>query len=813
MSWLVLFLASLFWGQMAWGQTPVVTGFEPASGKPGTGVKITGSGFLTARQVNFNSVPAIFFVEDDTIIRVTVQDDAVTGPITVNNPSGTGSSGTNFTVAPRITELAPGRGLSGTQVKIVGANFTGTTNVMFGGIAAAFTLLSDTQIAAFVPADATNAPVTVMTPIADATSTNEFLVTGEPVIKSFSPTTASVGQSVVIEGGDFTGATNVLFNGQAATSFAITAANQIQAVIPATATVGPISVQTPGGTAVSTTNLITGLGPIISSFSPIAGPVGKQVTITGTGFSQATDVKFGGVSITAGQITADTQIQVFVPAGATNGPISVIKGTNIFTTSSNFIVGAFPVITGFTPASGPVNTQVRIDGENFFGTVTGVKFGDISASFTPTADTQIMATVPNGATNAPIQVITSSFTNSSATPFLVSGSAPTLLEVFPTSGRPGGNVTLYGYGFSGVTSVKLNGQAVQSFTLTVNSGTNQIAVTLPSDATSGTFTVTTPGGEGTSSFIYSVWPYIYDFSPAKATADSVLVITGYNFNGVSELKIGDLTLPSNTLIIENTRISCFIPTTARSGPITIRTPAGLVTATNRFGMLPKITSVSPARVRFGDQVTVEGSGFFDVLSNRIGTVTTSFNVESLNRITFNLPEVSGSDFVKVTTAEGEFTFGTRLLVFATVSSFNPSFGPVGTRLSISGSGFATVTNIQFNLVDVPLTNHSSFSIAFNVPAGRSGSVRLFNDAGVTEDTKIFVLQPKLEMLLSTDGKPVLKWPDDNVVFKLQSTESFNPLTFLWEDDDTPVVTIGDFRYATNTVPLDMKFFRLKYEFP
>jgi hypothetical protein len=812
LTWLVLFLASLFWGQMAQGQTPVVTGFEPASGKPGTSVRVTGSGFLNTRQVNFNSVPAIFFVEDDTIIRVTVQEDAVTGPITVNTPLGTGSSGTNFTVAPRITELAPARGLSGTQVKIVGANFIGTTNVMFGGINAAFTLLSDTQIAAFVPAGANNAAVIVMTPVAEAASTNQFLVTGEPVINSFSPTTASVGQSVVIEGGDFTGATNVLFNGKAAASFAITAANQIQAVIPATATVGPISVQTPGGTAVSATNLITGNGPIISGFSPIAGPVGKQVTITGTGFSQATDVKFGGVSITAGQVTADTQIQVFVPAGATNAPISVIKGTNIFTTSSNFIVGAFPVITGFTPSSGPVGTQVRVDGENFNG-VTGVKFGEIAVGFNRTADTQIFANVPTGATNAPITLITSTYTNSSTTPFLVSGSAPTLLDVFPTSGRPGGNLTLYGYGFSGVTSVKLNGQEVQSFTLTVNSGTNQIAVTLPPDATSGNFTVTTAGGTGTSSFVYSVWPHIYGFSPVKATADSLMVITGYNFNGISELRIAETLVPLNTLLIENTRISLFIPPTLRSGPVTIKSQAGLVTATNNFGMLPKITSVSPDRVRLGDQVTVEGSGFFDVIATRVGSAGTSFSVGSLNRITFTLPAVSGSDFVKVTTAEGEFTFGIRLLVFASVSQISPRFGPVGTRLTINGAGFSTVTNVQFNLVDVPVTNRTGFSIAFNVPAGRSGSVRLFNDAGITTDTNIFVLQPKLESLLSADGKPILKWPDDNVEFQLQSTESFEPFFFVWRDDEAPVFVIDNFRYVTNDSPAGMKFFRLKYDLP
>jgi IPT/TIG domain-containing protein len=49
-------------------------------------------------------------------------------------------------------------------------------------------------------------------------------------------------------------------------------------------------------------------------------------------------------------------------------------------TSATFTVTAAPTITGFSPASGPIGTQVTITGMNFTG-ATGVKFSNKNAGF------------------------------------------------------------------------------------------------------------------------------------------------------------------------------------------------------------------------------------------------------------------------------------------------------------------------------------------------------------------------------------------------------------------------------------------------
>jgi hypothetical protein len=77
--------------------------------------------------------------------------------------------------------------------------------------------------------------------------------------------------------------------------------------------------------------------PTITSFSPMSGPVGTTVTITGTNFTGATSVKFNGVTATFIVNTA-TKITATVPTGATTGPISVTTAGGTATSTSNFTV-------------------------------------------------------------------------------------------------------------------------------------------------------------------------------------------------------------------------------------------------------------------------------------------------------------------------------------------------------------------------------------------------------------------------------------------------------------------------------------------
>ena len=75
--------------------------------------------------------------------------------------------------------------------------------------------------------------------------------------------------------------------------------------------------------------------PIITSFTPTSGGAGTVVTITGTYFTGATAVAFGGTGAASYNVVNDTTINATVGTGAT-GTISVTTPGGMTTSSTNF---------------------------------------------------------------------------------------------------------------------------------------------------------------------------------------------------------------------------------------------------------------------------------------------------------------------------------------------------------------------------------------------------------------------------------------------------------------------------------------------
>jgi len=103
---------------------PVITGFSPNSGPPGTTLIITGSSFTGATAASLGLTPLSFTVNSDTQITALVPTGAVTGLISVGNLLGTVNSSNIFTVtaAPSNDTFATSIPLAGTTVHTTGAN-------------------------------------------------------------------------------------------------------------------------------------------------------------------------------------------------------------------------------------------------------------------------------------------------------------------------------------------------------------------------------------------------------------------------------------------------------------------------------------------------------------------------------------------------------------------------------------------------------------------------------------------------------------------------------------------------------------------
>jgi uncharacterized protein YkwD len=109
-----------------------------------------------------------------------------------------------------------------------------------------------------------------------------------------------------------------------------------------------------------------------------------------------------------------------------------------------------PSLTSLSPTSGPAGTRVTLNGSGF-GTSTGsVRFNGTAASIASWSSTQIVATVPSGATTGPVTVRTSAGVTSNGRTFTVTSTSspptgtPSLASLSPSSGPRGTTVTISG---------------------------------------------------------------------------------------------------------------------------------------------------------------------------------------------------------------------------------------------------------------------------------------------------------------------------------------------------------------------------------
>jgi regulation of enolase protein 1 (concanavalin A-like superfamily) len=235
---------------------------------------------------------------------------------------------------PIVLGLTPASGGIAASVTITGTNFgssQGTSTVKFNGASAtSFTSWSNTQIVAAVPTNASTGPVTVT--VNAIQSNNNFGFTFyNPVITSLSPPAGQVGATVVVSGTGFgvDQGDQVLFNGLAA-GILNWSDTSITIGVPPLATSGPVMVIKGGVASNSITFAVETLG--VTGISPILGPQGTLVTISGSGFgaSQSNSiVDFFGTSATI-QSWSDTQIVAVVPLEAASGPVDVTVGSLVW---------------------------------------------------------------------------------------------------------------------------------------------------------------------------------------------------------------------------------------------------------------------------------------------------------------------------------------------------------------------------------------------------------------------------------------------------------------------------------------------------
>ncbi|WP_167468688.1 putative Ig domain-containing protein [Janthinobacterium lividum] len=502
--------------------------------------------------------------------------------------------------------------------------------------------------------------------------------------------------------------------------------------------------------------------PTITGVSPASGPAtgGTAVTITGTGFTGVTALKFGannGVSVTVVNATTITATSPSGSAGTVNVTVTATGGTSATGAANQFTYIPAPTVTSISPTAGPAagGTSVTITGTGFTG-ATAVTFGATAATgFTVNSATQITATAPAGTGTVDVRVTTTGGTSAtSGADQYTFVAVPTVTSISPTAGPATGGttVTITGTGFGSTTAVTFGATAATGYT--VNSAT-QITATAPAGS-AGTVDVrvTTAGGTSATSaadqFTYVARPVVSSISPTSGptTGGATVIITGSNFSGTTAVTFG-ATAATGYTVNSATQITATAPA-GSAGTVDVRvTSVGGTSNTSAndqftYVTLPAVSSISPTAgpATGGTSVIITGTGFSSTTAVTFGaTAASGFTVNSATQITATAPSGTGTVDVRVTTTGGtsatsaadQYTY----VAAPVVSSISPTAGPAtgGTTVTISGSNFSGATAVTFGATAATgFTVNSATQITATAPAG-TGTVDVrITTAGGTSAT-------------------------------------------------------------------------------
>lgn len=388
-----------------------IINYYPNSGKAGTLVTVSGSGFGTTigrYGVTFGGVTGevIGLSEDALVFRA--PEEGLSGEIVLSYDGQQKVVGKYTYQDLSVLRLDPNRAQVGAHLRIYGAGFGSMKHpatVEVNGFAAEVMNANDTLLVVEVPKEGTGSgPVVVKVDGKESTGP----IFNFMAIRSVKPMTGGTGTLVTISGEGFEAireGNEVTFNGQKAT---VMEANATKLVVKAPEEVktGPIVVSVDGTVIIGPEFTSIGL-PTIGLVKPLSGPVGTEVTVRGDNYSPYTDetnVVIDGVRIVPKSVT-NTEIKFIVPEGLNSGNVRILVNDR-YSSDGPLYKAQNLGITGFSPMDGWEGTVVTVSGTGFSSVASEnmVLFDGKMATVQSATTSSLKVVVPANVSSGRIQV-------------------------------------------------------------------------------------------------------------------------------------------------------------------------------------------------------------------------------------------------------------------------------------------------------------------------------------------------------------------------------------------------------------------------
>ena len=447
------------------------------------------------------------------------------------------------------------------------------------------------------------------------------------------------------------------------------------------------------------------------------------VTVGGTTATHTLTVNGGG-NLT-GNIT--------VPTLAGGAKAIVITGNE---TSAQTFTGAFtvtPATPTFDPATGPVGTVIAVTGTGWKAseTITAVTVGGTTATHTLTVagsgNLTGNITVPTLAGGAKAIVITGNETSAQtfAGAFTVTAATPTF---DPATGPVGTVIAVTGTGWKAsetITAVTVGGTTA-THTLTVNGGGNLTGnITVPTVAVGAKTIVITGNETGAQTFAgaFTVTAATATFDPISGPVGTVIAVTGTGWVASETIAAGTVggTTATHTLTVNgggNLTGNITVPTLTVGLKTIVITGAasGAQTFAGAFTVTAAAT-FNPISGPVGTVIAVTGTGWTGNETIAAGNVTVggttathTLTVNGSGALSGNItvPAVAvGLKTIVITGAtSGAQTFAGAFTVTTATATFDPTNGPVGTVIAVTGTGWVASDTISAVTVGGTTATHT-----------------------------------------------------------------------------------------------------------
>ena len=159
--------------------------------------------------------------------------------------------------------------------------------------------------------------------------------------------------------------------------------------------------------------------------------------------------------------------------------------------------------------------------------------------------------------------------------------------------------------------------------------------------------------------------------------------------------------------------------------------------------------------KVGSTVSILGQGFIGSTSVSFGGVNaTKFTVFSDNYVTANVPTGGKTGTVTVVRPSGNLNSIQQFKVTPTISSISPTSGPIGTVVTINGTGLTQTTKVTFGGVKATtFTVNSDSRVSATVPSGaKTGKITVTTSGGSATSSSTFNVTPTISSFSPPSGK-------------------------------------------------------------